>query len=107
MKNVTAFCPCLKSLPEAKVKCFGLIPLKEEISKQFSADSVMWSLVLTLIKIYGEKKQASQGEIFEKERSARKWNGAKSHVEGHEQGKNCIKGAVTPGQDCPQIGFQL
>ena len=33
VKNVAAFCPCLKSLPEAKVKRFGLIPLAKEISK--------------------------------------------------------------------------
>ena len=29
VKKVTAFCPCLKSLPEAKEKSFGLIPLTE------------------------------------------------------------------------------
>ncbi|MGE9574538.1 hypothetical protein ACQP3C_26175 [Escherichia coli] len=34
VKNVAAFCPCLNSLPEAKVKSFGLIPLAEETSKQ-------------------------------------------------------------------------
>ena len=38
VKKVTAFCPCPKSLPEAKVKSFGLIPLTEEISKQPSID---------------------------------------------------------------------
>ena len=31
-KNVTAFCPCLKSLPEAKVKRFRLIALTKEVS---------------------------------------------------------------------------
>ena len=38
VKKVAAFCPCLKSLPEAKMKSFGLIPLAEEISKQPSLD---------------------------------------------------------------------
>ena len=31
VKNVIAFCPCLKNLLEAKVRRFGLIPLMEEI----------------------------------------------------------------------------
>ena len=45
VKKVAAFGPCLKSLPEAKVKSFGLILLVEEISKQPSIDSVVWLLV--------------------------------------------------------------
>ena len=49
------FCP--KSLPEAKVKGFGSVLLAEEISKQSSIDSVMWLLVLTMMKIYNEKEQ--------------------------------------------------
>ena len=43
VKNVSAFCPCQKSLPEVKVKRFGLILLIEGISKQ---------LVLTLLYGY-------------------------------------------------------
>ena len=31
--NVATFCPCLKSLPEAKVKRLGLVPLTKEASK--------------------------------------------------------------------------
>ena len=42
VKNLAAFCSCLKSLPEARMKSFGLIPLIGEISKQPSIDSVMW-----------------------------------------------------------------
>ena len=34
VKNVSAFCPCLKSLPEAKVKRFILIALTKEVSKK-------------------------------------------------------------------------
>ena len=30
VKNMVAFCPCLKSLPEAKVKSLLLIPLTKE-----------------------------------------------------------------------------
>ena len=33
VKNVTAFCPCLKCLPEAKVKRFQLIALTKEASE--------------------------------------------------------------------------
>ena len=51
VKKEAAFCPCLKSLPEAKMKSFGLIPLAEEISKQPSLDSAVWLQVLTLMKI--------------------------------------------------------
>ena len=50
VKSVPAFCPCLKSLPEAKVKRIELIPLVEEISKQLSIDSAMLLLVLTIMK---------------------------------------------------------
>jgi hypothetical protein len=45
------FCPCLKSLPEAKMKHFGLIPLTEEISKHPSIDSVLWLFSFTDMQI--------------------------------------------------------
>jgi hypothetical protein len=35
-KIVTAFCPCLKSLPVAKIKRFRLIPLTKEVSKSLA-----------------------------------------------------------------------
>ena len=76
VKNVAAFHHCPESLPEAKVKSFGLILLAEEISKQPSIDSVMWFLVVTLMKIYNKKEQVqqskSQNENFEAEMSTRK-----------------------------------
>ena len=56
MKKVAAFCPCLKSLLETKVNSFGLTVLAEEISKQPSLDSLVWILVVTLMKIYNEKE---------------------------------------------------
>ena len=34
VKNLAAFCPCLKSLPEAKVKGFMLVTLTKEVSKK-------------------------------------------------------------------------
>ena len=42
MKNVATFCPCLKSLPEAKVKRLRLIALTKEVSKKPSRDFVLW-----------------------------------------------------------------
>lgn len=53
-KKLAAFCPC----PEARVKSSGLVPLAEEISQQSSVDSVIWILMLTLMKIYNEKEKA-------------------------------------------------
>jgi hypothetical protein len=38
VKNVAAFCPCLKSLPEAKVKRLQLIVLTKEVSEKHSID---------------------------------------------------------------------
>lgn len=62
VKNVTAFCPYPKHLPNAKVKSFLLIPLAVEISKQRNIDSVFWLLMLSVKKIYSEKDQAEQGK---------------------------------------------
>jgi hypothetical protein len=45
VKNVATFYPCLKSLPEAKVKRLGLIAfiaLTKEVSKKPSRDFVLW-----------------------------------------------------------------
>lgn len=42
MKNVVAFCPCLKSLPGAKVKRFRLIASTKEVSKHPRIDPVLW-----------------------------------------------------------------
>ena len=91
VKNVFVFCPRLKSLPDTKVKSFRLIPLTEEISKQPSTDSVLWLLVVTLMKIYNEKEQGNVQ--FEGKRNTRKWNGAKSCAQGHKQSKKRYKGS--------------
>ena len=47
VKNVATFCPCLKSLPEAKMKRLRLIALTKEVSKYPSKDFVLW---LSLMK---------------------------------------------------------
>ena len=72
VKVVVAFCPCLKSLPKAKVKNFELILSSEELSKQPSIDFVMWILVVTLIKIYNERSKLRKEKTFEKKRGTRK-----------------------------------
>ena len=62
-------------LPKTEINSFRLILLAEEIQKQPSIDSVVWFLVVTLMKIY-EKKQAEQGKLqnvhFEEKKSTRK-----------------------------------
>lgn len=43
-KNVAVYCLCPKNLLEAKLKCFGLTSLAEEISRKPSIDCVSWLL---------------------------------------------------------------
>jgi hypothetical protein len=51
VKNVATFCPCLKSLPEVKMKRLRLIALTKEVSKKPSRDFVLWlSLMKSLNK---------------------------------------------------------
>lgn len=61
-KNITAFCPCLKNLLEAKLKSFGLISLTE-ILRQTNIDSATWLLVITLMQACNENEQAVEKEI--------------------------------------------
>ena len=63
VKKVAAVCLCQKSLPESKVKSFGLILLAEEISKQPSIDSIVCLLAITLMKISNEKEQAEKVKL--------------------------------------------
>jgi hypothetical protein len=75
-----------KSLPEAKVKSFGLIPLRKEISEQPNIDYPVILLVFNVIKIYNKKDQAQQ-EKYKMQCSggkggSRKWNRAESCVQG-------------------------
>jgi hypothetical protein len=48
VKNMTALCHCLKSVPEAKVKRLRLISLTKKVLKLSGLSSVMWLLKLTL-----------------------------------------------------------
>ena len=49
VKNVATFYPCLKSLPEAKVKRLGLITLSKEVLKKAQ------QRLCSLVKSYEEK----------------------------------------------------
>ena len=83
-KNVAAFRPCLKSLPEATLKSLGSMVVAKDTSKQPNIDSAMWLVVFTPMKIYNQKEHAGQVKntncIVQGEMSIRKWNGAKSCV---------------------------
>jgi hypothetical protein len=51
VKNEATFCPCLKSLPEAKVKRLRLIALTKEVSEMPIIDLVLWlSLMKSIFK---------------------------------------------------------
>ena len=76
MKSVHAFCPCLKSLPEAKIKRLIFIALIKEVSKKPNRDFILWFGLMKSIlskhsklrkekyKIYGLSiKGASGGEM--------------------------------------------
>jgi hypothetical protein len=77
VKNVAALDPCLKSLPEAKVKRFILIALTKEVSKNAIRDFVLWlslmknnlnkcsSLRKEKYKIYGLSIKGSPGSKME------------------------------------------
>lgn len=58
-KTVAFFWLCPKILPEAKLKCFGLMILSEEISRQHDIDTVLWLLLVTHIQNYNKKKSLS------------------------------------------------
>jgi hypothetical protein len=47
VKNVAVYCPCMKSLPEAKVKRFIFIALTKEVSEKPNRGFIIW---LSLMK---------------------------------------------------------
>ena len=87
-KNMTAFHPCPRFLPEANLKSFGLIEFAEEILKQPRVDCVVWFINDHTMQTYNEKKKAEKGKLqnvqLEEKGGTRKLNGAKSCVQGDE-----------------------
>jgi hypothetical protein len=63
VRNVTAFCPCPKSLPEAKVKIFKLITLAKELSKP-SLDSVLWFTLTRIVLIKQSKLRKEKYKMY-------------------------------------------
>jgi hypothetical protein len=55
VKNVATFCPCLKILPEAKVKRLRLIALPKEVSKKLRRAGRWW--YMPLIPALGRQRQ--------------------------------------------------
>jgi hypothetical protein len=61
VKNVAAFCPCPKSLSEAKVKRFQLIALTKEVPDKSSIDFTLW---FTLLKsVLGQHSKLRKEKI--------------------------------------------
>ena len=56
VNNVATFCPCLKSLPESKVKRLRLIALTKEVSKKPSRDFVLWLSLMNKQSILRKEK---------------------------------------------------
>lgn len=62
-RNLDAFCPCPKNLPETKLKTNGLICLMEKISRQYNVESMVRLVVIMHVQVYNTGKQVSQEEI--------------------------------------------
>jgi hypothetical protein len=75
------FCPCLKSLPGAKVKRLRLIALIKEVSKKLNRDFVLW---LSLIK-----RSLNKHSKFRKEKYKRYGSSIKG-VPGSEMEQNLM-----------------
>lgn len=77
------------------MKNLELIPMTEEISKHPSTDSVVWLFVVILMKIYDENKQIEKDKLqnlkLKEKGNMRKWNRAKSSVQGDKQIKKFNK----------------
>ena len=64
VKNVAAFCPCPKNLPEAKVKKYRLIALTKKVSKQPSTDFVLWFILMKNILIKHSKLRKEKYKLY-------------------------------------------
>jgi hypothetical protein len=64
VRSVATFCPCLKSLSEAKVKRLRLIALTKEVSKKCSRDFVLWASLLKNILNKHSKHRKEKYKIY-------------------------------------------
>jgi hypothetical protein len=64
LKNMTAFCPSLKSVPDAKVNKLGLMTLVKEISEMPITDFVFWlSLMKSILNKHSKLKKEKKNYI--------------------------------------------
>jgi hypothetical protein len=68
VKNVATFCPCLKSLPECKIKRFILVAVTKEVAKKSSGNfflclSLMKSVLIKRSKLRKEKYKIRSSSI--------------------------------------------
>ena len=108
VKKVAAFCSCLKSLPEATVKSFILIPQTEEISEQPGIDFIVWFLAVTLMKIIMKRSRISMANSKIKilKRKGAPGSGTELNpVFKKIDRRNGIKGVVTQGKILPTQVF--
>jgi hypothetical protein len=64
VKNVVTFYPCLKSLPEVKVKRLRLIALTKEISETSIRDFVLWLRLMKSILNKHSKMRKEKYKIY-------------------------------------------
>ena len=62
---MAAFCPCLKSLPEAKVKRLRLIALTKDISGKSIIDFVLWLSLMKNILNKNNKIRKEKYKIYD------------------------------------------
>ena len=89
------------------MRSIGLILLAEEISEQPSIDSVMWLLVVTLMKIYHEKEQAEQEKYFRRKGVQESGMELRPLFKETNRLRNGIKGVVTSEQKSHKAKFQI
>jgi hypothetical protein len=61
---VVVFCPCLKSLPEAKAKTLKLTTMTKEVSEMPIIDFVLWlSLVKSNLNKHSKVRKETRSEM--------------------------------------------
>jgi hypothetical protein len=64
VKNIAAFCPCLKSLPEAKVKRLKLITLTKDVSETPIIDFVLsLSLMKSILNKHNKPRKKKKSMV--------------------------------------------
>ena len=64
VKNVAAFCPFLKSLPETKVKKLRLIASTKEVLEMPNTDLVLWFTFMNTVLIKHSKLRKKKYKMY-------------------------------------------